>query len=67
MNATLKSILLKAVYGFAAALAAALLGWIEVNPDVASWTLTSLKLALLTAAAAAVKKVIASILVSDAT
>jgi hypothetical protein len=34
---------------------------------VSAWTLTSLKLALLTAAAAAVKKVIASVLVSDAT
>jgi hypothetical protein len=67
MNPTLRSILYKALYGFAAALTAALLGWIQVNPDVSAWTLTSLKLALLTAAAAAVKKVIASVLVSDAT
>lgn len=62
MNPTFRSILYKAIYGFAAALTAALLGWIQVNHDVSAWTLTSLKLALLTAAAAAVKKILAAVL-----
>jgi hypothetical protein len=66
MNPTFKSIAYKFAYGFAAALTAALLGWIQVNPDVSAWTLTSLKFALLTAAAAAVKKIIANVLTSDA-
>lgn len=67
MNPTLRSILLKAVYGFAAALTAALLGWIQVNPDPATWTIVSLKLALLTAAAAAAKKILAALLTGEPT
>lgn len=60
MNATLRSILLKALYGLVAGLAAALLNWVQVNPDPAAWTILSLKFALLTACAAALKKFIAS-------
>ena len=59
MTPLLKSILWKAVYGIVAALAAALLNWVQVNPDPQSWTLLSLKFALLTALAGAAKKFVA--------
>jgi hypothetical protein len=59
MNPVLKSVLFKALYGVVAALAAAMLSWVQVNPDPAAWTLLSLKFALLTALAASVKKIVA--------
>lgn len=62
MNPTIRSLLFKFAYGFVAALAAAFLGWVQANPDPVSWTLVSLKFALLTAAAGAVKKFFASFL-----
>ena len=57
MNPTVRSLAFKALYGGVAALAAGLLGWVQTNPDPASWTLLSLKFALLTALAGAVKKI----------
>jgi len=62
MSPVLKSILWKAAYGAVAALAAAFAGWVQVNPDIQSWSIVSLKFAVLTALAGAAKKFIASVL-----
>lgn len=61
MNPTLRSIALKFVYAFLAAEALAISGWIEANP-IGAWTLVSFKVAVGTAAFAALKKFIASFL-----
>lgn len=66
MNATLRSVLFKFAYAFIAAEALALTNWINTNQDMGAWTITSLWLALGTAAVAAIKKAVAAALVSDA-
>ena len=52
----IRSIAFKAVYVIIAAAVAALAGWTQANPDIGLWTLDSLKIAVLTAVVAAIKK-----------
>ena len=51
-----RSTALKAVYVIVASAAAGLLGWLDANPDLGLWTLDSLKIALLAAVVAGLKK-----------
>ena len=55
-KAFLRSVALKAVYVVVASAVLGLTGWLDANPDVALWTLDSLKIAVATAVVAGVKK-----------
>lgn len=63
-KAFLRSIALKAVYVIAASAVLGLTGWLDANPDVALWTLDSLKIAVATAVVAGVKKFATNLFVS---
>ena len=52
----LRSIGLKAVYVIVASAVLGLAGWLDANPDVALWTMDSLKIAVVAAIVAGVKK-----------
>lgn len=55
-TAFIRSIALKALYVVVASAAAGLLGWLQANPDIGLWTLDTLKIAVLTAVVAGLKK-----------
>lgn len=59
-----RSVGLKAVYVIVASAVAGLAGWLNTNPDLGLWTLDSLKIAVLTAVVAGLKKFVANFFVS---
>jgi hypothetical protein len=61
--ALLKSILLKGVYVVLAAALTALAAFVSGNPDMSLWSIAALKLAVITAVVAAVKKWVANFFV----
>jgi hypothetical protein len=63
-KAFLRSVALKAVYVVVASAVLGLTGWLDANPDVALWSLDSLKIALATAVVAGVKKFAGNIFVA---
>lgn len=56
-----KSVGLKAVYVLVASAVLGLTGWLDANPDVALWTIDSLKIAVAASVVAGLKKFVTNI------